>query len=236
MRKNYFAKKFVAYSMAFAVAFSTLTVSPVFVKEAKAATVTLSSSDSNVVLDDGIALISTVKTSAASSSITLADVKAGIGMEDKSFYLGTGKFLVEDDNTAINGNASGEGKLISAKKLTISGGLEDITSATSTGANTKYVVRDEEQENFKLEGTAGTGTHEWFKLRPAQQTFTAGTATAPETITVDFYIASSVGQGLVKELDAVTDDELGFYIHVTNNNTSYSYEIFNVVEESKLEV
>ena len=36
MRKNYFAKKFVAYSMAFAVAFSTLTVSPVFVKEAKA--------------------------------------------------------------------------------------------------------------------------------------------------------------------------------------------------------
>ena len=39
MRKNYFAKKFVAYSMAFAVAFSTLTVSPVFVKEAKATTV-----------------------------------------------------------------------------------------------------------------------------------------------------------------------------------------------------
>ena len=38
MRKNYFAKKFVAYSMAFAVAFSTLTVSPVFVKEAKADT------------------------------------------------------------------------------------------------------------------------------------------------------------------------------------------------------
>ena len=38
MRKNYFAKKFVAYSMAFAVAFSTLTVSPVFVKEAKAVT------------------------------------------------------------------------------------------------------------------------------------------------------------------------------------------------------
>ena len=37
MRKNYFAKKFVAYSMAFAVAFSTLTVSPVFVKDAKAA-------------------------------------------------------------------------------------------------------------------------------------------------------------------------------------------------------
>ena len=42
MRKNYFAKKFVAYSMAFAVAFSTLTVSPVFVKEAKAAGATLS--------------------------------------------------------------------------------------------------------------------------------------------------------------------------------------------------
>ena len=41
MRKNYFAKKFVAYSMAFAVAFSTLTVSPVFVKEAKAATITV---------------------------------------------------------------------------------------------------------------------------------------------------------------------------------------------------
>ena len=40
MRKNYFAKKFVAYSMAFAVAFSTLTVSPVFVKEAKAVTFT----------------------------------------------------------------------------------------------------------------------------------------------------------------------------------------------------
>ena len=38
MRKNYFAKKFVAYSMAFAVAFSTLTVSPVFVREAKATT------------------------------------------------------------------------------------------------------------------------------------------------------------------------------------------------------
>ena len=37
MRKNYFAKKLIAYSMAFAVAFSTLTVSPVFVKEAKAA-------------------------------------------------------------------------------------------------------------------------------------------------------------------------------------------------------
>ena len=36
MRKNYFAKKFVAYSMAFAVAFSTLTVSPVFVRDAKA--------------------------------------------------------------------------------------------------------------------------------------------------------------------------------------------------------
>ena len=39
MRKNYFAKKFVAYSMAFAVAFSTLTVSPVFVRDAKAAKV-----------------------------------------------------------------------------------------------------------------------------------------------------------------------------------------------------
>ena len=41
MRKNYFAKKFVAYSMAFAVAFSTLTVSPVFVKEAKAAEISV---------------------------------------------------------------------------------------------------------------------------------------------------------------------------------------------------
>ena len=48
MRKNYFAKKLIAYSMAFAVAFSTLTVSPVFVKEAKAEalkTITVASTD-----------------------------------------------------------------------------------------------------------------------------------------------------------------------------------------------
>ena len=55
MRKNYFAKKFVAYSMAFAVAFSTLTVSPVFVKEAKAAVVNVTDlSGASATFDDGV--------------------------------------------------------------------------------------------------------------------------------------------------------------------------------------
>ena len=53
MRKNYFAKKFVAYSMAFAVAFSTLTVSPVFVKEASAAPITIKDADLILVMKDG---------------------------------------------------------------------------------------------------------------------------------------------------------------------------------------
>ena len=58
MRKNYFAKKFVAYSMAFAVAFSTLTVSPVFVKEAKAVTFTesLSSPGGSALNNTGFAV------------------------------------------------------------------------------------------------------------------------------------------------------------------------------------
>ena len=37
MSKKFFAKKFVAYSMAFAVAFASVNVSPVFVKDAQAA-------------------------------------------------------------------------------------------------------------------------------------------------------------------------------------------------------
>ena len=37
MSKKNFAKKFVAYTMAFAVAFGTVNVSPIFVKEAQAA-------------------------------------------------------------------------------------------------------------------------------------------------------------------------------------------------------
>ena len=63
MRKNYFAKKLIAYSMAFAVAFSTLTVSPVFVKEAKAAagTVTLPAG-TDATANDGKVIVNTINT------------------------------------------------------------------------------------------------------------------------------------------------------------------------------
>ena len=82
MRKNYFAKKFVAYSMAFAVAFSTLTVSPVFVREAKAATetpITVDFSDvttdNNNVLDDGDIILSEVTSTESDGIATNTDAK-----------------------------------------------------------------------------------------------------------------------------------------------------------------
>ena len=66
MRKNYFAKKFVAYSMAFAVAFSTLTVSPVFVKEAKAATCVGNIADSK---DPKVAAITDLRNNLTSKTV-----------------------------------------------------------------------------------------------------------------------------------------------------------------------
>ena len=91
MRKNYFAKKFVAYSMAFAVAFSTLTVSPVFVKEAKAAPTCmgniattkkpkvaaitdLKTLKSNTTVYDGAVFLSTVNTERFPSSSLAARI------------------------------------------------------------------------------------------------------------------------------------------------------------------
>ena len=82
MRKNYFAKKLIAYSMAFAVAFSTLTVSPVFVKEAKAAagTVTLPAG-TDATANDGKVIVNTINTvNAGNITFTEADLKSKLGI------------------------------------------------------------------------------------------------------------------------------------------------------------
>ena len=70
MRKNYFAKKFVAYSMAFAVAFSSLTVSPVFVKDAKAGTIPAASSKMTVAIAAGQYLVGDINSNLTGASAT----------------------------------------------------------------------------------------------------------------------------------------------------------------------
>ena len=110
MRKNYFAKKFVAYSMAFAVAFSTLTVSPVFVKEAKADptfTAPAVGAMTSVTGDQFIIGNVTTNVAASTSNITLADVAKNIngaiatGGSKNTFYLTFTKG--EDTKDVTNG-------------------------------------------------------------------------------------------------------------------------------------
>ena len=89
MSKKNFAKKFVAYTMAFAVAFGTVNVSPIFVKDAQAALKTTTTvkaysatldDDNDTVIADGVALLGEVESTNANSTVTLGDVKTKLGI------------------------------------------------------------------------------------------------------------------------------------------------------------
>ena len=81
MSKKNFAKKFVAYTMAFAVAFGTVNVSPIFVKDAQAAEITVSSGLETVTATNdyaGTIIVGpiTAKLSAADIPLSVSQIKS----------------------------------------------------------------------------------------------------------------------------------------------------------------
>ena len=138
MRKNYFAKKFVAYSMAFAVAFSTLTVSPVFVKEAKAAPSL--TADANVV------------TVADNSTIdTVAD------QDDYLITLGQAKTLTQTATSPKTATVEGQSVVIPVGSLVWLAinflGSVNLTTFTTKSDETTDSWGGGEQENARSAAT-----------------------------------------------------------------------------------
>ena len=126
MRKNYFAKKLIAYSMAFAVAFSTLTVSPVFVKEAKAAagTVTLPAG-TDATANDGKVIVNTINTvNAGNITFTEADLKSKLGINATDLV----------DDAQINDTAK-----VTGATYATSGSSAALASLTNTGLTVKVL-------------------------------------------------------------------------------------------------
>ena len=227
MRKNYFAKKLIAYSMAFAVAFSTLTVSPVFVKEAKAAagTVTLPAG-TDATANDGKVIVNTINTvNAGNITFTEADLKSKLGINATDLV----------DGAQINDTAKVTGATYAtAYSIAQATGFENQADATVTsvdagiafdGKERKAVPTDATKEsvlgNKKVEVASGltSATYgvQWYKLVPSETTvevpYLDGTTTKTEVAKVKYWT-------LVAEnaFEKATDDTKLYFEEVTPAN------------------
>ena len=239
MRKNYFAKKFVAYSMAFAVAFSTLTVSPVFVKDAKADTdlmgaapfayAAFAGSDLTTVK----AFLQSVETTAGTSTVSVGDIAKNEELNVSDVKVVS---IVTDPkselNTAptLNGNAT-----VKYDDMKIATGVSPLTYADNSNSGkdskTKFVVNGQNKDisNVSVELTTSTSGAKWYKLDKVTNTITRGAA-GTETVSYVMYKATEVTDGTSNatlELGTVENNEFGYYV-------SSDGMLYNVVEISDL--
>ena len=239
MRKNYFAKKFVAYSMAFAVAFSTLTVSPVFVKEAKAAVTAPDVESSAVTIADGQFLISSKVTSSLGTSSTATVDKGDIvdlisgATDDNSKVL---SITDEEKTVAVTGTPANT--LYKYNRLTFAGSSLDGQGSAALSTTAVPVVFDSNGD-FSTGTTYSTVTA-WYKLDliPVEITRSTGNTTTPtETLTCKAYEATQVknnGVNVAGDLSfnksTMTNNKYGLYIGITNS----APVIINLVKTSGL--
>ena len=232
MRKNYFAKKLIAYSMAFAVAFSTLTVSPVFVKEAKAAAVTpAASQETTDAIADGNGILISVE-STGSTATTITEIQTGIGVK-KVLNPGVTVSSKTDDSL-------GNGAKLTYDEIKITdGNLFKEDNSADLVSSLEKVVFDDTNKDHKLTANAAST---WFKLVPATGSYTKTTGTTTETYTVKYYKVTQLNAVNTDtyDLDTVTEDELGIYLAAPQ--TTYAgtpsvgeYTLFNVVKDSTLD-
>lgn len=249
MRKNYFAKKFVAYSMAFAVAFSTLTVSPVFIKEAKAAAFTAPSvtAMTSITGDQFIVGNVTTNVAASTSTIKLEDVAKNIngaiasGGNKNTFYLDFKKG--EDTKAVVN---DGINTLYKYETVDFA---ENMFAATSKDpAVSAPVLVDFTADApgvLNAAGDVASKDVKWFKLEPIHGTFshsTGITATPTETISYDAYYLSAVRESdfgdttndgkLTFTKGKVSKNDCGLYLAV--DATASKSAVFNVIQDTKL--
>ena len=245
MRKNYFAKKFVAYSMAFAVAFSTLTVSPVFIKEAKAATVPTATPMTSITGDQFIVGNVTTNVAASTSNITLEDVAKNIngaiatGNSQNTFYLTFTKG--EDTEEQVN---NGIKTLYKYETLDLAANMIGTTDpAVAAPVLVDFIADNPGVIDASAVKSAGV---KWFKLEPIHGTFshsTGITATPTETISYDAYYLNAISESdfgdtsddgkLTFQKGKVSSNDCGLYLAVDATNPTKG-AVFNVIQDTKL--
>lgn len=235
MRKNYFAKKFVAYSMAFAVAFSTLTVSPVFVKEAKAAdlvnTGTFAYAASPYLNGEAIvgsntvvpaeALLDKVESSSTNpSTVNLEEVTKAAGFSNEALKVANMKTEPKSDTNAY-------GSRVSFDNLVFTNDFGGASTATSG-----RTIQKKFGENVELTGQ-GAGTR-WYKLDKVTDSFTRG-ANAAETVTYVAYKLTEKKVGINTtngnlSIESLSNNQFGYYLSVKGT----AVQAWNVLQVSDL--
>ena len=241
MRKNYFAKKFVAYSMAFAVAFSTLTVSPVFVKEAKAAgvikvdeTLTQTVGYEIPATDAGYhgkLLVSAINTKlGTNSNLSVGDYKTFAEFSGTDNIVGS----YVDGNVSILTSefvSPSTDAVLSTKKPTLApvafSGTEFNKDSNPLG-----------NINYKYTATSADGAT-WFKLLPQNKEITNIVNSTEEKLTVTYYELSKLDATNVSNVDSkdvvsfdeVNSDQTGIYVAIKDKAI---VEAFNLKETSDM--
>ena len=257
MRKNYFAKKLIAYSMAFAVAFSTLTVSPVFVKEVKAAsgTVTLPAG-TDATANDGKVIVNTINTvNAGNITFTEADLKSKLGINATDLVNGA----QINDTAKVTGATYATAYSI-AKTTGFSQQKGDPVKSVDEGIafdgkERSVAPTDATKEstlgNKKVEVSSGLtdAAHgvQWYKLVPSETTvevpYLDGTTTKTEVAKVKYWtlVAENAFEKANDDtklyFEEVTPANLGLYLAVkldSNGLTTDStdYALVNLYEAS----
>ena len=216
MRKNYFAKKFIAYSMAFAVAFSTLTVSPVFVKEAKAETVvaayqadfTAATMPTEKKLTNGSIIIESMESdNVAGTLITTNIFGSKANLDGTKIVLPRIEQKTEQTYTLKGTTGPGaEGVNSTPKELDMSKNLTDKIQLTATAAG------------------------KWFKLNDVSGEFLTG----KDTVTYKYYTLSELTNTNVATYELKKSlSNLGLYICADATDGTIK-GFFNVIEKTDL--
>ena len=259
MRKNYFTKKFVAYSMAFAVAFSTLTVSPVFVKEAKAAAgsaaykfaldVTTdaknnSTGDSGAdskkdniedIISANSMIVGPIRTTNANADfVDISTFKNTLGFSASEKIAG-----VIDDSNMITTLVVNDTNINAASHV----GVEDVAfnNVDRKSTNPGHDLGNVNFEYTSKIANSEAATTSWFKLVPHKKEASYSYSAVTEKLDVTYYtfepvssdnLASGASNQLLKFAE-VNADQLGTYVAVTTA-TGQINDIVVIKEKSDL--
>lgn len=231
MRKNYFAKKFVAYTMAFAVAFSTVTVSPLFVKEAKAAATPYTGTFADgkapankIATDEAVWIESMTSDNSAGTQITTGIFAKGAGITEAN--LGNTTVTVAADQATLT-NAVTTASPLAATTVT-----SKDADATDAGP--------EKIENVYIDGKVtsditlkATGAAKWFKLEPVEGTFTVG----KDTITYKYYKLRALNSAASDEYNVKrTSKNLGLYVSAKADGAVVALHYLSEVTDLNAEI
>ena len=244
MRKNYFAKKFVAYSMAFAVAFSTLTVSPVFVKEAKAAAniidVKTDANNQFEAIEAGGVIVGPIATTLNNTGEdkVVSSFKAWAGFNSEKIV---GKIASNNDITVGTGTSPTPVAFSTAgqsKGVAFNGLTRNENSSASKAENVGNKV-------LEIEAKSATANDAcvWYKLVKAEREVNYTVGANVEKVIIPYYVLEAVSaEKIVRGSDTtkdklkfaeVTVSDLGIYISVASNTVK---DIIEVKEASDMDV